>query len=60
MTLINVISLLCVFSVISARIINSDPSGLVSVSYVEGQWNIINELLDWNQNENIVARCCFS
>ena len=60
MTLINVISLFCIFSVISARIKNSDPSGLVSVSNVEGQWNIINELLDWNQNENIVARCCFS
>ena len=51
-------TLICLFSMIAAKITESDPSGLVSVLFQDGQWNITAEMLDWSEDEDVIARCC--
>ena len=43
---------------IAAKITESDPSGVVSVLFQDGQWNITAEMLDWSEDEDVIARCC--
>ena len=50
-------SLICLFSMIAAKITESDPSGVVSVLFHDGQWNITTEMLDWSRDEDVIARC---
>ena len=37
-----------------------DPSGFVSVSYRDGQWNLTAEFLDWEEDHSIIARANFT
>ena len=50
-------TLICLFSMIAAKITESDPSGVVSVLFQDGQWNITAEMLDWSEDEDVIARC---
>ena len=43
---------------IAAKITESDPSGVVSVLFQNGQWNITAEMLDWSEDKDVIARCC--
>ena len=38
----------------------SDPSGFVSVSYYEGKWKIIPYLVEFSENDHIVAIANFT
>ena len=57
MILPSVLSLFCLFYFVSSNIITSDPSGVVSVSFKDDQWNVTTDLLDWDDDQNIIARC---
>ena len=37
-----------------------DPSGFVSVSYRDGQWNLTADFLDWEEDHSIIARANFT
>ena len=50
-------TLICLFSMIAAKITESDPSGVVSVLFQDGQWNITAKMIDWSEDEDVIARC---
>ena len=52
-----VLLLFFLFSMIAAKTTESDPSGVVSVLFQDGHWNITTEMLDWSRDEDVIARC---
>lgn len=43
-----------------AKCSQSDPSGFVSVTFSKGQWRVIPQLMDWDEDHDLVARANFT
>ena len=52
---------LCLWiNTVAASSLIGDPSGFVSVSWEKGQWKVIPDLVDWDEDHTVIARANFT